>query len=142
MVIHMSSQDKPAVIEHIAFPFTPITKEIFLKETPSNRMDIYIGEKKIVTQQISKEMKAFLDQRGFRLVNSNQKHLEGRKKVFGVNLTVSKNYKGTTIKELLITIPAKTHEELIEKKKILLSGIASITDVKYKHATTDKFVRC
>ncbi len=138
----MSNQDKPQVIEHIAFPFTPITKEIFLKEVPTSKKDIYIGDKKIATQQVSKKMVVFLKSRGFNVVPSSKKDLDGRNKVFGVKISVSKDYDGDKIKELLITIPAKTHEELIEKKRVLLSGISSIANIKYKHATTDKFVRC
>ncbi len=138
----MSSQDKPAVIEHIAFPFTPITKELFLKEKLSSQVEIYFGDRKVATQVISKEFKSFLEEHNFRFVQPTKKHLVGRTKVFGVDITVSKNYKGNIIKELLITIPAKTHEELIKKKEVLLNGIKSVADINYKHATTDKFVRC
>ena len=138
----MSSQDKPSVIEHIAFPFTPITKELFLMERPSAQMDIYFEDRKVATQVISKKFKSFLESHKFRLVQTTKKHLNGRTKVFGVRITVSKNYKGNTIKELLITIPATTHELLIKRKEILLNGIKSVTDINYKHATTDKFVRC
>jgi len=138
----MSSQDKKEVIEHIIYPYTPLTKDIFLKEVYANEQDVFLNGKKVATQQVSKKLREFLVKHNFTIAPTPKKHLEGRKKIYGIPISVSKNYQGTTIKELLITIYAETQEELIEKRKIIISGVKSVTNVSCKYATSDKFVRC
>ncbi len=58
MVKYVSSQDKPTTIGHLIFPFTPIVKEIFLEEVMTYQMDIFLNEKNVATQQVSKELRS------------------------------------------------------------------------------------
>jgi len=138
----MSNQDKTNVIEHITYPFTPITKEIFFIEKIAHLKDVFKNDKKIVTQQLSDELASFLETKGFVVKRTHQIQLTGRRMVYGVKITVSTLRIGYEIKEIMITINANNHEELIEKKKTLISGVRSITNVKCKTSTSDKFVRC
>jgi len=138
----MNNQSKPQIIEHIIYPYTPITKEIFLKERNSNDKDIYKGDKKIATQQVSVVLEQFLTQKGYTIRKTQSKHLSGRKRVYGVKLSVSTSKANGEIKEIIVTIGANDQEELFERKKILINGVKSITNVSCKTATSDKFVRC
>lgn len=135
--------DNRVVVDHVLCPYNPITKEIFLKEKQSTITDIYKGGKKIASQQVSTALKERLTKMGFELTRSTKNNLEARKRVFGIKISVQKNYEGKEIRELVISVPSATQAEVMKKREIMINGIKSIVpDLDIKVATADKYVRC
>lgn len=142
MVKYMATKNKTNVIEHITYPYNEITKKIFFQEKICANREVYFNGKKITSVGISDELSSFLETKGFTIIKSERVMLMGRKMVCGVGVSVSTSRMGKDIIDILITLNANDHEELVNNKKALINGVKSITNVKCKTATTDKFVEC
>lgn len=144
MVISVTSApSKPVVVDHILCPFTPVIKAIFLREDDKYSYEIYFKGKKIAKQDVSKQLISELTDKGFTFIMVPNKRLTARSHVFGINIGVQKNCQGKQIKELVISVPAASHTEMLEKRKIIISGINAIAPgIQLKVTTSDKFVRC
>jgi hypothetical protein len=143
MAIYVSEIDKPTVVDHILIPYTPITKELFLKESKSSSFEIYYKNKKVANQFVSKELRDSLSKNGFSFIKNERTVLKSRHKVFGIKISVQRNLQDGEIKELVIGIPSSNQTELIKKREVFLSEIKDLLpDIDVRLSTSDKFVRC
>jgi hypothetical protein len=143
MEIRVSEIDKPTVVDHILIPYTPITKELFLKESKSSSFEIYYKKKRVANQFVSKELRDSLSKNGFSFIKTERTVLKSRNKVFGIKITIQRNLDEDKIKELVIGIPSSNQTELIKKREVFLNELKTLVpDLEVRLSTSDKFVRC
>jgi hypothetical protein len=139
----VNSPGKTAVVDHILCPFNSITKEIFFQEIITTSYDVYFEGKKVARDTISADVRDMLYSKGFSFIKPRETVFRARRRVFGIEISVQRNYKKKEIKELVIAIPSSSQSELLEKRRIIISGIKAILpNIELKIATSDKYVRC
>lgn len=140
--------DKIFAIDHIRVPYNNETKLIFLRKVEYHQEEIFFKGKKIATQRdIPNDAKKYLEAKGFTFKHKITTYSEGKRTLFEIKLTVQKEYDANgNIRELLVSIPARTQAESVKHKEIMLNNLQELvskeTMMQINASTLTKFVRC
>ena len=131
----------PVAIEHIVIPYSKEVATLFLRTGKDRGQIITYNGKYIATQDVTKKLELELLKLGYVLKYVNKLKHDTRCNVFGIHVSISKNYDGKEIKEFIVTLSAASYEELIINKPKLFTELDS-QNSSYRTATSEKFVRC
>jgi hypothetical protein len=139
----VSSQGKTNIVDHILIPYNKIVEEIFIEKVPSGKYNMFDNGKFVNRVEFSKKLMEYLQGKDFQFYPDNLTYLRARRSVFGIEMTIQKNYQGDKIKELVLAIPSQTYPELLNKREIIITGLTSIIPgINIQISTADKYVRC